>query len=428
MTHPLASAADSSADTRLLRFRVGNSRSLREVQELSLVTDGAEAFGGWAMTSTESEIGVSPLAGLFGANASGKTNLLTALAEMGSAVRDSLSWLNQPYPGLEQRLSIPREPFGSADDAAQPTAYEIDVLLDGVRWTYGFELGDSRVEAEWIHTFPNGRRQVWLDRKASRDGKEFQWPGGHVKHPSLHAQITRENSLLLSTAGATANESLAPLVNWFRNNLNLIQPSSTEVQKAVEKRLYENADARRFLAGLVATMDLGITDITIDPRPIMQGIVLLEHRTEHGSHTLTWGREASGARAALTLLARAATALMDGSVLLVDDLGSDLHPRVAGEILRMFRMPFVNTKGAQLVFASHQAVLLHRRLLDPTQAWMVEKNHQGATEVYRLTDCEPGEEESVLNSYLDGAFGAIPDVTEGSIGRRFFAQMTIPQE
>lgn len=166
----------------LLRFRVANHRSLREEAELSFVAtefnEGTALLTG--VKSEGQEIGLVPLIGIFGPNASGKSNILTAIRAMRSAVRGSvLEWA--------QESGVPREPFALDPQARdETTLFEVDLVLgrDPIRYTYGFELSDERVEAEWLHAYPHGRKQVWFDREADRapeEGGEFRFPGDGLK-------------------------------------------------------------------------------------------------------------------------------------------------------------------------------------------------------------------------------------------------------
>ncbi len=131
----------------LLRFRLANHRSIREEHELSLI--GTEFNEGTARETVLRNKGrvvtVLPVAGVFGANASGKSNLLSGLRFMRTVVRDSVTeWARSPD-------SVPREPFKLDPHCRdETTLFEVDLLLgaDPIRYTYGFELSDERVEAE----------------------------------------------------------------------------------------------------------------------------------------------------------------------------------------------------------------------------------------------------------------------------------------
>jgi AAA15 family ATPase/GTPase len=137
----------------LLRFRVANVLSLRDEQELSFVVPPGENTAGARSVklSDGKSLAVYPLLGIFGANASGKSNIVTALKRMREAVLNS-------YTGWTSRTDALREAFALDPEASKESSfYEVDfVLADGVRWTYGFELGDGRLEAEWLHSYPKG--------------------------------------------------------------------------------------------------------------------------------------------------------------------------------------------------------------------------------------------------------------------------------
>lgn len=139
-------------DSVLLRFRVANVRSLREEQELSFVVPEDEPSGvarPLHLAGGRSS-GVLPLVGIFGANASGKSNVLAALTDMRTAVLNSYArWAS--FDGTA------RIPFAlDAKEGDEPSFFEADLVIDDVRWTYGFELGSERVEAEWLHSYPAG--------------------------------------------------------------------------------------------------------------------------------------------------------------------------------------------------------------------------------------------------------------------------------
>ncbi|WP_101254757.1 AAA family ATPase [Streptomyces barkulensis] len=406
----------------LLRFRVANVRSLRDEQELSFVVppDGDTA-GAREVELADGTLAVYPLVGIFGANASGKSNVLAAMADMRSAVMNSYArWAS--YQG------IPREAFAlDPRSGAEPSFFEVDVVIDGVRWTYGFELGRERIEAEWVHSYPRGRRQEWMDRDASRP-EVYRWPGNRVRDRNHLAQRTRPNALLLSTAGTDNHPQLSPLFHWFRRNLWQVGPETEH-----ERDARQSFTARRLLEGqgerireLLRVADLGITGAEAEWGKAGEEVsptVRLLHRSASGeSVPFEWERESYGTRSWFALLGPMLLALDEGAVLLVDELDASLHPRFAAEVIRVFHDPDANPRGAQLVFTSHDATVLSspsgERLLEPGQVWLTEKDDAGATELYPLSAVSPGEQEDLMRSYLAGVFGGVPSLMEGQIARR----------
>ncbi|MGW2812701.1 AAA family ATPase [Streptomyces sp. NPDC001415] len=407
----------------LLRFRAANVRSLRDEQELSFVVPQRELPDAPDDTTRTLElaggraVGVLPLIGIFGANASGKSSVLGAMTDMRTAVLDS-------YARWASRGSIPRRPFALAPkEEGEPSFFEVDLVIDGVRWTYGFELGAVRVESEWLHSYPRGHRQVWLDRDASRaPDKVYDWPGNRVKDRAQLVRRTRPDALLLSMAGTDNHPQLSPLFHWFRRNLWLINP---EDERAERERYTADAlsgpRAKR-IRELLTVADLGITGAQAVRNQDGRLDVQLTHRTVEGETALDWRHESLGTRSWFALLGPMLLALDEGAVLLVDELDASLHPRFAAEVVRLFQDPQANPEGAQLVFTSHDPSVLGtpsgERLLDPEQVWLTEKDVHGATEIYPLTAADPGEKEDLMRSYLAGAFGGVPALLEGQITRR----------
>ncbi len=188
----------------LLRFRTANVRSLRDEQELTFVVpEDAPSAAARCVDLPGGAVGVLPLIGVFGANASGKSNVLAAMTDMSSAVQNSYArWAS--YDGTD------RVPFAlDAKGIEESSFYEVDLVLDGIRWTYGFELGPERVEAEWLHSYPRGHRQVWLDRDASRP-KVYDWPGTRVKDRAGLERRTRPNAWCSPRRARTTTRSSPP--------------------------------------------------------------------------------------------------------------------------------------------------------------------------------------------------------------------------
>lgn len=413
----------------LLSFRVANHRSIREETELSLVA--TELNEGTAReTGARSEgrsVSVLPAVGIFGANASGKSNVLHALRFMRTAVLDS-------FADWGRRTGVPREPFALAPEAREETSFfEVDLLLgrQRVRYTYGFELSDERVEAEWLHAYPSGRRQVWFDREADRpegEGGEFRFPGSGLKgHKDLIVSSTRSDALFL-TVGATLNHpSLSAVHRWFVDNLWLVTPGADVPARTewTRKKLTDRkagAGLRERLGALLAAADLGIAGLTLDPE---SGEVQLLHRTADGTPRPLdfWDQESLGTHAWFAFLGPLLHVLDQGGVLLVDELDSSLHPILAAEVIRLFHDHEANPRTAQLIFTTHDATLLGpsvvERPLDRDQVWIALKDATGESRLYPITAARKARRDDNLERrYLHGHYGGVPRLTSGEIARQ----------
>lgn len=412
----------------LIRFRVANHRSIRDEHELSLIaTEFDEGTGRrTGLRYRGRDVLAQPVLGLFGANASGKSNALSAFRLMRDAVQDSFAdWAKSPEV-------VPRQPF-KLDSASrdETSLFEVDLVLgrDPVRYTYGFELSNERVEAEWLHAYPHGRRNVWFDREADRpdsEGGEFIFRGEGFKgeRDSL-VRLTRPNALFLSV-GATLNDpQLSAVHRWFLNNLWLVAPGrdlrarvdwTTRLLKSPERA----ESYRQRVVRLLQSADLGVTRLDTDPET---GEIRLWHRTADGGETpLDFRTEESlGTHAWFAFLGPMLIVLDQGSVLLVDELDSSLHPTLAAEVVRVFQDPVSNPRGAQLIFTTHDATLLGSEVLDRPlkrdQVWITAKRRSGETELYPLTAAKPRKEENLERGYLRGRYGGVPRVTAGEIVR-----------
>ena len=411
----------------LLRFRVGNHRSIRHDHELSLVaTEFNEGTARPTGVRAEGrEIGVVPVAGIFGANASGKSNVLGALRAMREAVSVSLA-------AWAQLEGVPREPFALDPQARDDTSlYEVDLLLGEpqVRYTYGFELSDDRIEAEWLHAYPHGRKQVWFDREANREGggDDFTFPGDGLKGGRKLARFTRPNSLYLTVAASLNDPHLAAIHRWFLDNLWIITPEDAPVPRGEHTRRLladatDNLRHRRQIEALLRVADLGIAGVRIDRSLATDDQVRLLHHSGTGAPMpLTFTQESLGTFAWFSFLGPLLTVLDEGSVLLVDELDASLHPMLAAEVVRLFQDQDANPRGGQLIFTTHDATLLgastNQRPLDRDQVWITAKQPTGETDLYPLIDARPRKEDNLERSYLRGRYGGVPRVTAGELAR-----------
>jgi hypothetical protein len=407
---------------------VANHRSIRDEHELSLIAtefnEGSARDAG--LQHRGRQVLALPVLGVFGANASGKSNVISGFRFMREAVLSSFAdWAKTPG-------HVPRQPFKlDLSCRSETSLFEVDVVLgrDPIRYTYGFELSDDRVEAEWLHAYPHGRRNVWFDREADRpesEGGEFIFKGTGFKgrRDDLVA-LTRPNALFLSV-GATLNDpQLSALYRWFADNLWLVTPGADvgERMRWTRRILLRDSNQtgkyQRRISQLLEVADLGVTRLEANEKTGIR----LWHRTPDGGEVpldlLT--EESLGTHSWLAFLGPMLVTLDEGSVLLVDELDSSLHPTLAAEVVRLFQDPDSNPHGAQLIFTTHDATLLGNavldRPLDRDQVRFTVKKRSGETELYPLTEAKPRREENLERGYLRGRYGGVPRVTAGEIVR-----------
>ncbi|TDD69802.1 ATP-binding protein [Actinomadura darangshiensis] len=399
----------------LLSFRASNHRSLRSEQQLLLTpvyASGRPEDVPWEALT---------VAGIFGANASGKSNLLDAFQYMAYMVRWSFRE-NEPGRGIE------RHPFALDDEMpAEVSTFVVDVDIDGVRHTYGFALDDVQIVEEWMYSYPLKKRRVIFHRR----GDVFDY-GEHSPKGLRQAEpLTEPNVLFLSVAARSRQQVLRPVYDWFQkigwrtsNKANALPPPGLASEDTIRlTSLLRAADT-----GIVDTVMLDESDDEYAARvsmvwggegrpPPRRKRLHFQHRGADGNVTLSLSEQSTGTRS-LYRLGRSAFRSLDlGSPFVVDELDSSLHPFLAAQLIRLFRDPHVNARGAQLIFTSHDASLLGRmrgeEVLLRDHIWFTEKDECGATALFPVSEFKPRSEENRERRYLAGRYGAVPLIDDG---------------
>ncbi len=392
---------------------------------------------------------VLPVAGVFGANASGKSNLLRAMEDMRTIVRESFS----PHSHRRSLRGL-RRPFKLSERMMdEPSTYEVDLIIDGIRHEYGFTIDDDRVLREWARRFPRGRAVTIFER----NGIDLRLESRTAKARAMK-ELLRPDALFLSVADAAAFEDLRPLYRWFDRNFRLCDAASRESRAQYTAHLMEDEERRLQLLEILKLADLGITDARRRhptkhemelARKLLQALrgdgenvpvddseleldafsrIELSHRTMHGeSVKLDSSEESLGTMVWLGLVGPLLDALTAGTVLLVDELEASLHPLLVEQFVMLFQSPESNPNGAQLIFNSHEAKLLGNspsdRIIGRDQAWFTEKRDDGSSELYSLTDLNPRKEEAIARRYMQGRYGATP-IISGNQFRALAALLT----
>ena len=418
----------------LLRFRAENARSFSGDLELStLATALAEPR---YVRQVEWREGGSPYdvvaaVGVFGANGSGKSNLLKLMDDMRSHVLHS-------FRSGDPEGRIPRRPFVlDRIRRQQPSRFEIDLVLNGIQHEYGFVIDDDQVLEEWAYHYPKGRSALIFRRK----GNDVD--AGAIERQKTRAvqELMRPNALFLSTAASAKHAALLPLYQWFGRNLQIAEADSRPIRQALTTELLSDENLRGRVLRLLRAADLGITDARkYEPDPVMQerfrramrvlqgiegepdgdegptfeelGVRLVHQGADGEDVELDADEESLGTRVWFGLIGPVVQSLESGCVFLVDELDASLHPALVTELIRLFQDPETNPRRAQLIFNSHDPILLGgtvgERLLGRDQIWFTEKNNDGSTQLLALSELEPRKQEAIGKRYLEGRYGAIP--------------------
>ncbi|MYW93379.1 ATP-binding protein [Amycolatopsis rubida] len=417
---------------------------MRDPVELSLVASALRGAtppdGDWKRATTR-------VAGIYGANASGKSTILDAIGFMIEAISNSAT----SWSGKSNRLRFPFHPYLLDENSSKGTStYDVDFVFDDVRYNYGFRSNAKGIHEEWLSSYPHGRPRSLFHRKGLTApkftfGRTF--PGRH----QLLMEMVRSNALYLSV-GANANH-----------------PLLSKLADAITQRTYyaafnENAKASRLkwimhavedpqllmeAESLLRLADLGISGIELRESSIDDSLkkriikvyealndgmddqidppdleVLLreisrEIKFSHGTSSegeagfLSINQESSGTIAWLTIGVPAIHCLKNGDTLIVDEIDASLHPLLSSALIGMFKDEEINKLGAQLVFTSHDVSLIGKlteNSMSADEIWFIEKDRDGASQLYSLHEFEFRNGDNFEKRYLEGRYGAIPSL------------------
>ncbi|MYV53873.1 ATP-binding protein [Streptomyces sp. SID3212] len=422
----------------LLRFRTTNYRSIRDSCDLVMTKASFNGIrpekGKWSEVTNR-------IAGIFGPNASGKTTVLDSMAFSRNAIGNSASWTT--------RQSFPHHPFlldGISSSA--PSIFEMDFVYTGVRHSYGFESNERGVQAEWLHTYPEGRRRVLFERE-----KEDYTFGRHLKGENTRiSRLTSEMNLFLSMSAFANHPYMRGLRQFLINHFDyaVFSESSQNGRIRAVKKWIESDHILRRAENLLRFADLGIKRLSIENVEVAEEVqrtfrkaflafndesdnekaeeaftdFLKEQQVQIGfwhegggddkAYQLDINKESSGTVAWLALALPALRIVDMGGTFFVDEIDASLHPRLTSALISLFKSDELNPKGAQLVFTSHDTSLMGHltgETLDAEEIWFAEKANDGSTEIYPLTDFQVKPDHNVERRYLGGRYGAIPSIS-----------------
>lgn len=423
----------------LIEFKVANFRSFREEQTLSLVAGAAVKDKTHANSLIDAEGGkLLKTAGVFGPNASGKSNVVRAFRFMRSLVVRSATKMNlgDPIEGAT--------PFRlDAESPGKPSSLEITVLLSGTHYIYGFSANTKRVVSEWLHVKPAGGRMTrWLARGLAAEGKDWVFGDPLKRDEALLREKTRDNGLALSRGAELNISALSELFLWFRNGC-WVYDLSVLPERLAEKtavRVSEDEKFRNRVLRLVRDADFGIGSIDIseqsilaaaqdapeEMRKFLNAMKDLTGGEDLKKHIVTTYHSVSGASAPVgfslfedesrgtqrffALAGPILDALDRGQLVVLDEFECSMHSLLSRKIVELFQSSTANKKGAQLIFATHDASLMSQTLMRRDQIWFTEKKESGATELFSLYDFDqrPRADAAFERNYFAGRFGAVP--------------------
>jgi uncharacterized protein len=411
----------------LIEFSVANFRSIKEKQTLSFIkTKKTELEQNYTTCtlSTDKTLELLNSVVIYGANASGKSNLIQALQVMVQIVMKSAN-----YQQGESIADI--SPFLLSDATSnKPTEFELDFLYQNIRYVYGFSASQSKIIDEWLFQYPKGRPQNLIERNNTHEWGAMSALKGNKK---LWKESTKENSLFLSTAAQLNCEPLNPAFAA----LNTIKFGVKEFQHHLTCH-YAQGKHKPEILRLLAEADSGIQDFSVDEvksEALATGTfpyvvrdqtissygaktydITIQHKTDTKTRVgFPLSTESVGTQKLFAIAGPWLEALEKGYCFVIDELHNSLHPKLVEYLVSMFHNPEINQHGAQLLFATHETALLNQCVFRRDQVFFCDKNPDDqVTQVYSLSDFSPRKGvENLERSYLSGRYGAVPFFPRG---------------
>jgi AAA15 family ATPase/GTPase len=443
----------------LVQFVVENFLSFKDKQILSMRAPetGAARIGaafqeGRRQTVRAGGEEILRCAAIYGANASGKSNLVRALDFVRHLVLE----------GTDSNRAIAWRPF-KLDPACRdrPSRFELAFIHEDTLHSYGFVLDSERIHAEWLYRGPEDTEALLFRRELDTASGQYTFevgdalasePKRKLFYEFLH-EGTRPNQLFLREAQDRKAPELEPHLSWFRERLHIVSPHTDHLVLA--DFVLADPGFRGFLVGLLARVDVGITNVDIESLPDVPLSAMLELAfrkapdalkelapslsfgpgrvarvneqgetegfkvtTSHGdgenAATFDLDEESDGTQRLMHL----ATVLYSWRnirtprVFVIDELDRSLHPLLTRFFLQEFLRASDMTSANQLICTTHDTNLLDVNLLPPSSIWFVEKDRAGSSHLYSLDEFDETQltalRDHTEEGYLAGRFGAIP--------------------
>lgn len=406
----------------IIDFSVENYRSIKEMQTLSM--SAANIISKYKELDQENVFKHSPKLALlkskaiYGANASGKSNLIRALVAFISIVVNSVK--------DDKVLTSRIESFElSTETENQPSYFQLSFLLNKVYYRYGFEATDKEIKSEWLFGSPGKKEVSFFTREGSSiiiNEKQFKEA---TKVSDLYSQpendIARSNSLFITAVKSFSGGIAREIVDYLSSYIIISGLSDFKLHKIAEESLGDE-EKRVKIAALLRVADVGIDDISRveyhSDKEINKSdrsfLTVTQHKKfdqnlqQAGSaNFFMLTNESEGSKKMFEVSPLILDALNENRVLIMDEFDARFHPLLTRRIVELFNSK--SNKGSQFIFATHDTNLLNAKLLRRDQICFVEKDKYGGSHFYSLVDFKGVRNDaSFEKDYVSGKYGAIP--------------------
>ncbi|MBM7560912.1 AAA family ATPase [Fusibacter tunisiensis] len=358
---------------------------------------------------------------IYGANASGKSNILEAFEHMKRLVIKSLEESNK-----SNKMYLKRFQFSEVGKKT-PALFEVFFMHKGKEYQYGFNLNEKKILSEWLYK-RNFRFKKKYELVFEREGQKYNLNKDLQKANDI-IEIMNEKTLLITLLSSFEVEDIKNVFDWFVET-EVINFGNVTFEYIISKSLpkvdFDNEKESNRFTEFLENIDIGIKGIRKEKTS-------LNGHTDNGAfekyriytkhlnmdtgklEEIPLSEESSGTIKMIGLYRFILDALQKGKTLLVDEMDAKLHPLLTRYIINLFQNSDSNPKGAQLIFTTHDTNTLSNELFRRDQIWFVEKDKRGVSELfslaeYKIDDKKVRKDASYNKDYLGGRYGAIPNI------------------
>lgn len=413
----------------ILQLKVKNYRSYKEETVFSMEANSTshKLENVFEIKNDKQKSRLLKTAIIYGANASGKSNVIRAFFELRKFI------IHKPKVGDDIELY---EPFKfEVGSKEKPCEFELTFVgPNKVKYIYKMTILIDRVLEEELYYYPNGKKTTVFKRAKFKESNRVQ--KGILGDSFGKKEINVfANQLILSKFGDDEPHELLTEVFIYFRKIEIINATNENHKefylKKVNEDLYEDKQLKQKLVKLIKAADTKIFDINItkikdntssnlnaetkkliekNPFSIYGVHDVYLNDIKVGFDSLPFNQESTGTQSIYLLGGKILRTLEKGGLMIVDELDTSLHPFITKMIVMIFQSETTNPKNAQLIFTTHDVSLLDRDLIRRDQVWIAEKSEKGSTELYSLQDFDVREDTPFEKWYLAGKFGGLPQI------------------
>lgn len=412
----------------LHQFTFKNFKSFKAETTLDLIASGIKEHPNDVVTDVKEEK-VLKVAAIYGANASGKSNVIKAFQSMKRLVLSSF----KEYHSVQESGIVPYW----FEDEGVPSEFSVLFSTAGNIYHYSFSVLDDIILEENLYMRdPKVKKEVYITL-LERKGKHFSGELLNLTESAVIAELIEDDILLVSVLAKFKIDFIRAVYDWFEsvrvadygdpNRENLFHYSMTRGKAQPLVALIEDPGENKQLTQFIQAIDIGIEGFgVIEDSPITiseysskenKRIVSYHKNPKDGKALMTpIEDESSGTLKMLNLYVDMKRVLDTGGTIFIDEMDAKLHPLLIRYIIILFHNPKTNPKHAQLIFSTQEIFTLDKDNLRRDEIWFTDKDKFGCSELYSLVDYVDDENKKVRNDasygkdYILGRYKSIPSL------------------